>query len=295
MNDIILKKKVTSFGIEMYNFDINNNDHTNILQELLNEYLVIIIKKTYITYEEQIKLATIFGEPTLAHPVVPGNTYFPEILELDGANGGKNAKWHTDVTFLENPHSISILIADEVPEVGGDTLWTDLRNAYQKINSGLKPFLETLEAVHKITPLAYWGEPFHYLPFTEEIVQLYEDSKKHEPVTHPVIRIHPKTNKSSFFVNPGFTSHVLNMSTLESEHILSLIYEHMTQPEFILRHKWEKNDIVIWDNISTAHYAVNDYGDSMRKMRRITIKGDIPFGYNGLISKKTNNILQKIR
>jgi taurine dioxygenase len=295
MNDIILKKKVTYFGIEIYNFNINNIQHTNILQELLDEYLVIIIKKTYITYEEQIKLARFFGEPTLAHPVVPGNTEFPEILELDGSKGGKNAKWHTDVTFLENPHSVSILIADEVPEVGGDTLWTDLKNAYQKINNGLKPFLQTLEAVHKITPLAYWGEPFDYLPLTKEIVQLYEDSKKHEPVIHPVVRIHPRTHVPSFFVNPGFTSHILNVTNIESEHILKLIYEHIVQPEFILRHKWENNDIVIWDNISTAHYAINDYGSSTRKMRRITIKGDIPFGYNNKKSRKINDIIKTIR
>jgi taurine dioxygenase len=295
MNEIILQKKLGSFGIEIYNFNINNIDHTNMLIELLDKYLVIIIKKTYISYEEQIKLARLFGEPTLAHPVVPGNKEFPKILEIDGANTGKNAKWHTDVTFLENPHSVSILIADEVPEVGGDTLWSDLRNAYQHMNNDLKSFLEKLEAVHKITPLAYWGEPFNYLYLTEEIIQLYENSKKQEPVIHPVIRIHPRTSQPSFFVNPGFTSHILNLTTIESDHILRLIYEHMTQPEFILRHKWDKNDIVIWDNISTAHYAINDYGSSPRKMRRITIKGDIPFGYHNLTSRKTNDILKTIR
>lgn len=294
-NNFIIKKKVGYFGIELFNFNIKNKDHTDILQELLDEYLVVIIKETPISYEEQIELAKIFGEPTLAHPVFPGNKSYPEILEINGSKGGKNAKWHTDVSFLENPHSVSILVADEIPEVGGDTLWCDLRTSYEKISNEIKYFLNILEAVHKVTPLAYWGEPFDYLYSMEEIINLYEDSKKIIPVIHPVVRIHPRTNKPSFFVNPGFTSHISNLTKIESDNILNLIYEHMTQPEFILRHKWNKNDIVIWDNICTAHYAVNDYRFSNRKMRRVTIKGEIPFGYNNIISKKTEDPLKIIR
>lgn len=294
-NNLVIKKKVGYFGIELYNFNINNDEHTNILQQLLDEYLVIIIKNTVLSYEEQIKLATIFGEPTIAHPVVPGNEYFPQILEIDGAKGGKNAKWHTDVTFLENPHSVSILIGDEIPEVGGDTLWADLRKSYEKISNDMKEFLNKLEAVHKVTPLAYWGEPFDYLYSIEETIKLYEESKKIIPVIHPVVRINKRTQKPSFFVNPGFTSHILNLTKIESDNILKLIYEHITQPEFVLRHKWEKNDIVIWDNTCTAHYAVNDYGFSNRKMRRVTVKGDIPVGYNNIISKKTEDPLKIIR
>jgi taurine dioxygenase len=140
-HDLIIKKKVGYFGIEIYNFDINSEEHKGILQELLDDYLVIIIKNTFLSYKEQVKLATIFGEPTLAHPVVVGNEYFPQILEIDGAKGGKNAKWHTDVSFLENPHSVSILTGDEIPDVGGDTLWCDLRTSYEKITNNLKEFL----------------------------------------------------------------------------------------------------------------------------------------------------------
>ena len=77
--------------------------------------------------------------------------------------------------------------------------------------------------------------------------------------------------------------------------ILKLIYEHTTQPEYVLRHKWEKNDILIWDNRCTSHYAVNDYGTDPRKMRRVTVNGEIPFGYHNLISKKTEDLLKIIR
>lgn len=112
---------------------------------------------------------------------------------------------------------------------------------------------------------------------------------------HPVVRINPRTQKPSFFVNPGFTSHILNLTKIESDNILKLIFDHTSQPEFIMRHKWEKNDIVIWDNTCTSHYAVNDYGKSNRKMRRVTVKGDIPFGFNNIKSKIIDDPLKFIR
>lgn len=295
VNNMYLKKKVGCFGVNVYNFDINNVENTNLLQQLLDEYLVVVIKETYLSNEDQVKLGTVLGELTNAHPVVPGNKYFPQILEIDGAKGGKNAKWHTDVTFLEKPHSISILIGDEIPDVGGDTLWTDLRTAYEKISDKMKGFLNSLEAVHKISPLAYWGEPFDYLTSIEQTIKLYEDSKRITPVIHPVVRIHERTKRPNFFVNPGFTSHILNLTKIESDNMLKLLYEHITQPEFILRHRWEKNDIVIWDNTCTAHYAINDYGNAPRKMRRVTIKGTLPYGYNNLKSKETDDPLKIIR
>jgi len=289
-NELEIKKIVQNFGIEILNLDIYNSKHLSQLPNLLDKYKIIIIKNKYINIEEQIELANYFGEVTIAHPVIPGNNLYPEIYEIDGEKGGKNAKWHTDVTFLENPHSISILIADEIPSTGGDTLWCDLESAYNKLNNNFKLFLNTLEAVHKIAPLAYWGFPFDYLKINNKLNKLYDDSKKIVPVSHPVIRIHEKTKNPCIFVNPGYTSHILNVSEIESDNILKLLYEHMTKPEFTIRHKWDKNDIVIWDNKCTAHYAVNDYKSEKRKMRRVTIKGKKVYGFNNLKSKKIENI-----
>lgn len=292
-SSLLIKKKIGNFGIELLNFDINNSQHTKQIKNLLYQYLIIIIKGSKLTYEEQIKLSSFFGPPTLAHPIVQGNKIFPQVLEVDGANGGKNAKWHTDVTFLEKPHSVSILAADKIPISGGDTLWCDLRSSYNDLSNGLKKYINRLEAVHKISPLAYWGYPFVYLDKTsEKVLKAYEEAKKLPTVIHPVVRIHPVTKKPSIFVNPGYTSHILKVSSIESDFLLKFLYEHMTQPQFVLRHKWEPNDIVIWDNISTAHYAVNDYGISERKMRRVTIEGDLPFGFNGLKSRNTENPLE---
>ena len=67
------------------------------------------------------------------------------------------------------------------------------------------------------------------------------------------------------------------MSTRESDALLRLLYEHATSPEYLVRHRWSAGDIAFWDNRSTLHYAVRDYGEHHRLMHRVTIRGDRPF------------------
>jgi alpha-ketoglutarate-dependent taurine dioxygenase len=78
------------------------------------------------------------------------------------------------------------------------------------------------------------------------------------------------------FVNPTFTSHIAGLPTLESRRLLELLYEHATAPEQIVRWHWSEGDIAFWDNRSTLHYPVRDYGDAHRLMHRVTIRGDRP-------------------
>jgi taurine dioxygenase len=85
-------------------------------------------------------------------------------------------------------------------------------------------------------------------------------------------------------VNPGFTSHILGLSDLESRALLELLYAHSTKPEFVVRHQWQQGDVVLWDNRATMHYACDDYGDAERRMRRVTIRGAEPVGANGTVS-----------
>ena len=182
--------------------------------------------------------------------MIPGHPDHPEILEQDGAKGGRNARWHTDVTFIATPPAASVLVNDVTPLSGGDTLFADTRTAYERLAGPVQKLCDSLEAVHRI-----------------------DDAAKVPPVLHPVVRVHPTTGRPNLFVNPGFTSHIVGMSRIESDGLLAMLYEHMTQPEFVLRHRWRDGDVVIWDNRSTMHYAVDDYGSSERRVRRVTIRG----------------------
>lgn len=265
------------------------------LLPLLEEHLVVVLRTQFLSHADQVALARTLGEPTPAHPVVPGHPDHPEILELDAARGGKNARWHTDVTFMQNPPAASVLVADHTPEFGGDTQWVSMRAAYRALSPALRDLVALLEAVHRISPLAYWGEPFDTALARDDTQKLYDDALRVPPVVHPVVRVHPSTGEFALFVNPGFTTHIVGMSRIESDNLLRLLYEHSTQPEFAYRHHWQPGDVVMWDNRATMHYAIDDYGDVERRMRRVTVRGTTPIGPSGQTSHVIADPLVAVR
>lgn len=284
-----------TFGAELIGYDARTDFTPGQLLALLEEHLVLVLRDQFLSHADQVALARTLGQPTPAHPVVPGHPDHPEILELDAAKGGKNARWHTDVTFVPTPPAASVLVADHVPPHGGDTLWADMRAAYDNLNPALCRLVEGLTAVHRISPLAYWGEPFDTALTREDAQKLFDDALRVPPVVHPVVRIHPSTGRPSLFVNPGFTTHIAGFSRVESENLLKMLYEHATQPEFVMRHRWRPGDVVIWDNRATMHYATDDYGTAERRMRRVTIRGGTAIGPDGFESTIIDDPLLSVR
>jgi len=105
-----------------------------------------------------------------------------------------------------------------------------------------------------------------------------------------VVRTHPETQQDGLFVNYGFTAKIVGLRHKESDAILSLLFEHIQKPEFLVRWRWKENAIAFWDNRVTQHYAVNDYLPHRRVMHRATILGDRPFHRSRL---KTNEATMK--
>jgi alpha-ketoglutarate-dependent taurine dioxygenase len=284
-----------TFGIELSGAYLVDGFDPAWLTSLIEQHLVVVLRGQHLSPAEQVSLASALGQPTPAHPVVPGHPDHPEILELDAALGGRNARWHTDVTFMPTPPSASILVAEDVPPSGGDTLWADLRSGYHRLSRPIRDLIDDLQAVHRISPLAYWGEPFDSALTRGDAIELYEQAARVPPVIHPVVRVHPTTGLRALFVNPGFTSHVVGLSRIESEAVLEMLYAHMVQPELVLRHRWCSGDVVIWDNRATMHYATDDYGAAKRRMRRVTLRGVLPAGPSGFESFVPDDPLVTIR
>jgi taurine dioxygenase len=282
-------------GADLSGNDVRDPAAAAEIPALLHEHLVLVMRGQALTPAEQVTFARRIGTPTPAHPVVPGLDGHPEILVLDGAAGGRNARWHTDVTFTVRPPAASILVADVVPEHAGDTMWADLRSAYATLAAPLRQLVDTLQAVHRISPLAYWGEPFDTAMTRDDALDLLRSAADVPPVVHPVVRVHPVTGRPSLLVNPGFTSHIVGLSRIESDHLLRLLYEHSTQPELVVRHRWQPGDVVLWDNQATMHYAADDYGDEARRMRRVTLAGREPVGLDGTQSRVVDDPLVAIR
>lgn len=244
------------------------------LQELLVQYKVLLFRNQFVTREQQIALGEAFGELTV-HPVIRvGEKQIVQPISAErfrqyykiGADDQRSFfGWHSDETFRPIPPYASILRAIELPEIGGDTVWTDAVAAYEGLSDAIKERISHLRAVHKFLRRARLA----YLT-PEKIAEIERD---HPAVEHPVVRIHPDTGAKVLFVNPTFTSHIIGLSEDESERLLSHLFYQITRPEYQVRFKWEKGSIAFWDNRATQHYAVFDYGDATRELERVTIKG----------------------
>ena len=270
-----------SIGARVHGVDLSRvtDDQVRSIRTALAEYKVLFFAGQHDLHpDSQIALGRRLGEVTESHPVVPGvDEQHPEIYALDSATGGFADVWHTDVTFVRRPPLGSVLRAVVLPPTGGDTQWADLELAYQSLSEPVRRLADQLVAVHDGT-----REFGYYLAQREERTKWEgEEFRALVPIEHPVVRVHPETGRRGLFVNPGFVSHIKDVSDAESRYLLDLFYAHITKPEHIVRHRWSVGDVVMWDNRSTVHYANRDYGDQRRVMHRITLRGDQPVGPTG--------------
>ena len=153
------------------------------------------------------------------------------------------------MTCEQRPPSVSILRAVELPEYGGGTIWANQYLAHDRLSEGMKKMLEGLRAVHNA--------------FNLEAV-------------HPAVRTHPISGRKALFVNAGFTRRFEDMTVAESQPLLRYLVEVASAPDLCYRHVWAPGDVVMWDDRGVMHFAVHDYGDQTRIMRRVTVQGDEP-------------------
>lgn len=227
------------------------------------EHHVLAFRDQKLAPEQQIEFGRRFGE-LFVHPIVPHIEGHPEIIEI--ANYGKARSiteiWHSDVSFAPEPPMGSALLAIELPERGGDTMFANQHAAYDALSPGLQRLLEGLRAIHTGSGLA--------------AVSGKGDDWREHGQSHPVVRTHPETGRKALYVSPAFTVAFEDMTVAESAPLLEHLHAVGHAPEFVYRHRWLPGDLVMWDNRSVQHYAVHDHGDATRTMHRITVRGDAP-------------------
>jgi alpha-ketoglutarate-dependent taurine dioxygenase len=275
-----------TIGAEIRGLDVRHLDDrtTEAVRQVWLDRKVVFFPEQHLDPSEHLEFARRFGEPTEGHPVIPGIAGQPEVFEIDytAANElyasygdvstrDRGISWHTDVTFVRRPPLGSILRAVVIPEAGGDTLFSDQQAAFAALSPSLQDYLRTLTAVHDgaaqfkgildLVGEGQWeGERFTTL----------------EPSEHPVVRTHPETGLESLFVNPGFTSHIVGLHRAESDALLEFLYQHSVRNDFTVRYHWNTGDIGFWDNRTTQHAVVGDFGDAHRVIQRVTLRGDAP-------------------
>ncbi|CAH2916678.1 MAG: Aliphatic sulfate esters (C4-C12 chain lengths) dioxygenase (EC [uncultured Paraburkholderia sp.] len=218
-----------------------------------------------------------FGD-TVAHPTVRSHAGGSDLLDLDSAHGARANSWHTDVTFVDAYPKVSVLRAITIPPVGGDTVWANTAAAYERLPEPLRAFADHARAIHTN---AYDYASAHADADDTQLKRYRElfISKVYE-TEHPVVRVHPVTGERTLVLG-HFVQRFTGLSTQESTALLQVLHEHIMRLENTVRWQWAEGDVAIWDNRATQHYAINDYGDSRRVVRRATVQGDVPVGIDG--------------
>ena len=275
-------------GAEITGLDIAQPMGENLAKDIRQSWLdaggLLVIRDQTLTTEQHSQFSRHFGplfgapgetplQETVSRYLHPDH---PEIYRVSNRveNGkpkgraGAGTYWHSDVSFKQRPASASIMHAIEIPDIGGDTLFCNMTAAYEALSGAMKEMLAPLHAHHDFAQTAA-------TQFAKPVV-IEEDLKGDNRAIHPVVRTHGDTGRKSLYVNPGMTTGLDNFDDEESAVLLGFLFDHATQPEFTFRHHYRQGDVVMWDNRSLMHYAINDYGDQPRYMERTTSIGEKP-------------------
>ena len=298
MTDVLLEPGLdvrpltASLGAEVDGVDLAaplDDEVVAALRAALLRHRVIFFRDQRLDHGAQIAFGRRFGELTYAHPhdASPPDGY-PEIytvdtrrfralygdLAVEGRDRSPVAGWHSDVTPAVNPPFASILRADVVPEIGGDTQWTNLVAAYEALSPALRQLADGLRAEHR-----YGADAIrHRRPRSEAVLGITDKLVAH----HPLVRVHPETGERALYLNPVFTSRILDVDPRESEVLLELFFAEISKPEHLVRFRWAPGSVAFWDNRSTAHLGPRDVDDSIeRVLHRVTLIGDVPVGPDG--------------
>lgn len=234
------------------------------LEAAFHRHCMLVFRGQFLGPAGQVAFARLWGEPVVTamlsklqlaeHPEIVQITRIPKATSSTEA-------WHYDGPFTAVPPKLTILSAQVIP-TGGDTMWTNQYEAYDRLSAGMKRMLAGVRVHFRGLRLA-------------RMQGIPEDQVPH--AVHPLVRTHPRTGRKAIYI--GHADNVESFEDMTREETLPLLdhlYRHCTQPDNIYRHMWQVGDVVMWDNRCTMHYAVHDYGEQERVLNRITLRGEIP-------------------
>ena len=260
---------------------IHDNDLFAEIRTHLLKHRVLFLRDQNLTRAEHVAFAERFGQLE-DHPAVGSHPDHPGLVQIyknpDSPIDRYENAWHSDASWRKAPPMGCVLRCIECPPVGGDTMWTNMALAYEKLPEEIKTKIASLRAYHSIE--ASFGAA---MP-TEKRLAL---KAQYPDAEHPVVRTHPETGEKILYVN-AFTTHFSNFHTKEfvrygqdanpgASDLLRYLISQAYVPEYQVRWRWKPNSIAIWDNRSTQHYAVMDYPACHRKMERAGIIGDATY------------------
>ena len=269
----VLGSEVRGIGLD----DLDDRELAE-FRALVCEREVVVVRDQHLSPAEQTRFSRRLG-PSGETPFVATMPEFPDVIRVvkeadEGRAFNFGGAWHSDFSFQEAPPSFTILAAVDVPPWGGDTVFASMSAAWSALDPGTRERLLPLDGVHTARD-AYSRrmQPIHSGMRGMTIVC---DDSANDEFRHPLVTRHPETGRTVLFYNRTYVRDIDGLDESESRELGSFLHQHTTDARFTYRHRWLPGDVVIWDNRSTQHLAVNDYAGFRRELNRTTIAGERP-------------------
>ncbi len=265
-----IKPLSSGIGAEVLGIDlrqtIDDATFTSIKKAWL-DHVILLFRGQHIGNKEHVRFSSMFGALD-DHCAVerlrdPEHHEILPVLNIPGENRLRvGAQWHSDMSHSTQPPNASLLRCEEIPSIGGDTMFSNMYLAYDRLSDTMKRLLDGLWCVHDMT-------------VAKHNVGKYEEVRKRQPpVAQPIIRQHPETGKKAIYVSEFASASIVGMTLEESRPLLEFLFRHTVQPEFTYRHRWSVGDLMIWDNRCAIHLALDDYDHGeTRRLYRTTVLG----------------------
>jgi len=280
-----------AMGAEIRGVDVTRftDDQAKEIRHALFRHKMIFFRGQKLTHAQHEQFSQLFGpfaEDAYTHGVAGHRNVHPLIKEADDPSKMVFGEgWHTDSPFLPEPPAMTLLRSVEVPPIGGDTTFANsalayasLSDAYREMIRGLKVHFslrDVLKSAQDAVELS--DSPIGRLAASRNAEQLSDDLiRKIRGNFHPMVRTHPVTGEKALYVDGAYAIGIEGMTAQESAPILHFLAEHLTQPVFGCRLRWEPDMLVVWDNRLCVHQAYNDYQGHRRELYRTTVAGEKP-------------------
>ena len=262
-------------GVEVTDFSLSDLTEENIsfLRSKWVEYGLIVFPKLPLSHDEFKDFALSFGDFG-DDPFISSLPDYPNIAEIKRSANEKatpfGGTWHSDWSFMKKPPSATLLHSKIIPPVGGNTLFANTEKSFAALPEDMKNRLRNLKVIHS-AKIPYADDGFYALEKEERTMKILPSKEAKATFSHPMVKIHPETNKECLFINPVYTINIEGLSEDESQQLLWELYEHMIQDKFVYEHVWNEDMLIMWDNRTVMHQATGGYDGYDRLLHRITL------------------------
>ena len=287
MTNFLTRKINDNLGIIIEGIDLSetlSNENFHKINNLFFDNHIIVFKNQKLNEENQLLFTKKFGDleiyPEADKTKKSPQTYHVANVSLDGHHLNDqdeqvifqkiNQKWHTDSSYRFIPSYASLLYSIEVLPAdaeGGETEFVNMFKVYETLDSTLKNKLEFLHMVHYFE---FGRRMYPELPPMNAF-----ERENIPPVSHPLIRLHPdRNNKKSLFFTANTGKEISGLTQEKGALLHSDLVKIVNNSSYKYKHRWDKGDLVMWDNRCLLHRAIPYNMNKYRRVfRRTTIAG----------------------